>query len=153
MIPGKYDLALYRGDTFRRSFTLWSDTERTVPLDLAGATAAAEIRDKSGGASIAVMGCVIEQPNIVHVSLDESAWLQPVPSGVWDLEITFPSGDVATPVAGKVAITGDVTNSTRVAAPKRPPDCASRSSGWSSWSARPRRRSSRPSRARRYTST
>ena len=49
MTPGKFDLKLYRGDSYMWRVTLYSDTAGTVPIDLTGATVAAQFRDKPGG--------------------------------------------------------------------------------------------------------
>ena len=111
MTPGKYDLALYRGDSYSWRFQLWRDPGRTQPLDLTGALVAAEIRDKPGGLTIVVLTCVVTLPNIVDVDLDAEAWVAAPMAGVWDLEVTMPDGTVQTPVAGKVSVTADVTGS------------------------------------------
>jgi hypothetical protein len=54
--------------------------------------------------------CTIEAPNIIRAELPTSATL---PSrgtrSEWDLQITWPSGDVQTVLAGGVEVLGDVT--------------------------------------------
>jgi hypothetical protein len=112
MIPGKYDLNLYRGDTYHWQFKLWQDAAQTVPFDLAGATADSEIRDKPGGTNIVVLDCVITQPNIVDVILSAAKSANVPLSGSWDLQLTLASGDVRTPIAGTVKATADVTGGT-----------------------------------------
>ena len=115
MIPGRYNLSLYRGDTFRRSFALWHDAERTEAVDLTGATVASEMRDKPAGALVVAFGVVVTLPNVVGIELTPADWeANPVfpQHGVWDLEVTFPSDDVATPLAGSTEVVPDVTNST-----------------------------------------
>jgi hypothetical protein len=111
MIPGKYSLSLYRGDTWRVQFRLWEDAERTDPADLTGVTALAEIRDKSAGLKITPITLVITLPNVITASLspDETAHL-PM-SGVWDLQLTLGNGDIQTILAGLVSVTSDVTAS------------------------------------------
>jgi hypothetical protein len=115
MTPGKYTLTIYRGDSYRWQFKLWSDAAKTQPVDLTGVTAKAELRDKSGGAVLGALACVITQPNIIDASLaaDDSALLK---SGVWDLQLTYAGGDVSTVLAGPMTVTADVTDSTVVAA-------------------------------------
>lgn len=111
MTPGKYALALYRGDTYRWRFTMWADTGKTQPADLTGASAKAEIRDTAGGKLLADIACTITDPNFVDAVLtaDQSKTL---PSkGQWDLQLTMASGDVHTVLAGAVTLTGDVTDS------------------------------------------
>jgi hypothetical protein len=113
MTPGKFDLNLYRGDSYSWTFRLWADDEKTVAVDLTGATVAAEIREKPAGTSVVALTCTITPPNTIDVAMPASLWTGTVlPAGVWDLEVIYPTGEVATVVAGKVTVTADVTNST-----------------------------------------
>jgi|SRR5215831_44440 len=107
----EFDLDIYRGDTGRWQFTLWQDTAKTIPVNLTGATAKSEIRDRPQGTQISAMACAITLPNIVQVTLS-SATSHALPAkGSWDLQLTYPSGDVNTPVGGNVTVTPDVTDS------------------------------------------
>jgi hypothetical protein len=115
MTPGKYDLNLYRGDSYTWQFTLWQDTAATVPVDLAGAEPAAEIRNTSAGTIYTTLVATVTAPNIVTLDLSAPECENCPAKGVWDLQLTFPNGDVRTVVAGAVTTTGDVTDS--VAAP------------------------------------
>jgi hypothetical protein len=114
MAPGKYDLDLYRGDSYRWRFVLWNDDLKTDATDLTGATADAEFRDKSGGAKIVPFDCVVTTPNIIDMTMTPTMWTTAPPDGVWDLQVTFPDGEVRTFVAGDVNVTPDVTDSTVV---------------------------------------
>ena len=111
MRPGELPLDLYRGDTYQWRLILWQDEARTVPADLTGATAAAEIRDKPGGTLLATMVCVVEQPQFINMTLPASEWEDwcKTRSAVWDLEITMPGDVVLTVLRGQVTITLDVT--------------------------------------------
>ena len=109
MTPGVYDLRLYRGDTARWEFVLWHDAARTVPVNLAGATAAGQIRDNAdSGQVIAELVCTISG-NTVSVTLPTDAAANLHPRGMWDLQLTWPSGDVQTVVSGGVYVRSDVT--------------------------------------------
>jgi hypothetical protein len=110
MTPGQYALSIYRGDTCRWQFRLWSDTAKTVPVDLTGVIAKAEIRDKPAGTVKGQLVCVVTTPNIIDASLDSEA-SQALTNGVWDLQLTYASGDVSTVLAGAVKCTSDVTDS------------------------------------------
>jgi hypothetical protein len=111
MMPGDYPLALYRGDSYKWDFTLWADAAKTIPADLTGATAKAEIRDAPAGATIVTMTCTIST-NVVHMALSAAASAALPAAGVWDLQLTYStSGDVTTVLAGKVTVTPDVTDS------------------------------------------
>jgi|SRR5215472_3877113 len=112
MPPGSYNLQLYQGDTHHWSFTLWLDSKKTEAADLTGATAKSEIKDKAGGTLLANMTCAVVQPNTVNITFPAalwSGWPSNKNQGVWDLQITYASGDVQTIVAGSVAATQDVT--------------------------------------------
>jgi hypothetical protein len=112
MTPGVYNLALYRGDTFKVTFKLWSKVDGVkVPVDLTGAFVAAEIRDKPSGSQIVAMAATVVLPNSVDMEITADQWADTFPAGVWDLEVTFPDGVVQTPVGGSVTVTPDVTNS------------------------------------------
>ena len=57
---------------------------------------------------------MITLPNIIDVTL-LAADSQKLPSkGVWDLQLTYASGDVKTLLVGQVQVTTDVTDSTIV---------------------------------------
>jgi hypothetical protein len=110
MTPGKFALAIYRGDSYRWQFKLWSDAAKTQPVDLTGVEVKAEIRDKAAGKVLGAMTCDVTVPNIIDASLSatDTAALK---SGVWDLQLTYPGGDVGTVLAGAVTVTVDVTDS------------------------------------------
>ena len=119
MLPGSYALTIYRGDTARWRFVFWADAQHSAPFDLTGATVKSEIRDKSGGAKIVPLTCTITLPNEVEVVLDAQASGLVPAKGVWDLQFTWPNGDVRTMVAGAVSVTADVTDSTQQQAQQR----------------------------------
>lgn len=115
MLPGDYPLNLYRGDSYAWDFVCWADDGKTQPVDLTGAVAKAEIRNISGGATIMELACSISG-NTVTVELDAALWATwTLKAAVWDLQLTYPSGTIATIVAGKVTITPDVTDSVTIA--------------------------------------
>ena len=119
MRPGSYPLALYRGDSYAWRFQLMVDGQPPTPDDLTGVTAKAEIRDAPGGTTIVALTCTVTQPNIVDVTLPASAWAALAPGAkltVWDLQLTYPTSEVFTCVAGSVTVTPDVTDSTAMAA-------------------------------------
>jgi len=117
MTPGRFDLNLYRGDSYAYRFVLWQDDLQSVAVDLTGATAEAEIRERSAGVAVTVLTTTVTLPNIVEVAVDPAMYVTVPAKGVWDLQLTFADGSVQTPVAGAVTVTGDVTDS--VAAPAR----------------------------------
>jgi hypothetical protein len=113
MAPQQLALSIYRGDSYKWSFTLFTDAAHTLPLDLTGATAKAEVRLKSGDPVLLTLACTITVPNKVDVSLtaaDSKAIT--FTAAQWDLQITWTaSGTVKTVVAGSVKIDADITDS------------------------------------------
>jgi hypothetical protein len=111
MGPGKFPLTLYRGDSARWGFVLWADADKTIPADLVSVTPKAEVRDKPAGTKIVALDCVIILPNTITMTLtSDMARILPA-TGVWDLQLTYDDGDVATILAGSVLVTPDVTDS------------------------------------------
>ena len=115
MQPGIYQLDIYRGDSAHWRFVFWDAGNN--PIDLSTAAAKSQIRNQPGGAAIVDLTCNVTYPNIVDVTLTaaESANLGTlgITKGAWDLQLTFTSGDILTPVAGPVTVTPDVTDSTQ----------------------------------------
>ena len=109
MTPGSYDLCIYRGDTGRWRFICWQDAAKTMPSNLTGASAAAQIRDRPGGNQVTQLYCGVIAPNTVDVAVLAADSANLPPRGVWDLQLTYESSDVRTLVAGRVLVTGDVT--------------------------------------------
>lgn len=115
MIPGRFVLNVYRGDTFRWKFTLWTDDTKSMPADLIGITPVAEIRDRPGGTLIAAIDCVVTLPNVIDATLTAVNCAKLPTSAAWDLQLNHLDGDVSTVLSGPVNVTPDVT---RLAAPR-----------------------------------
>ena len=110
MIPADYQLEIYRGDSAHWRFKLWAAPG--VPTDLTGATPKAEIRDRPAGTQVGLMDCAVTLPNIVDMMLSPEVSHMLPSRGVWDLQITYSSSEVQTPIGGAVIVTPDVTDST-----------------------------------------
>jgi hypothetical protein len=111
MIPADFNLALYRGDTGRWQFKLWADANKTQPVDLTGVSVEAMIRDTLPTGRVAMqMDCTITVPNIIDMVLTSLESTNLPAKGFWDLQLTYPSGDVVTPLKGTVLVTQDVTH-------------------------------------------
>lgn len=116
-MPGNYNLTnLWRGDSYSWRFLLYDDDERTIPTDLAGATVAAEIREKSAGSSVVKLACTVTEPNIIDMDLTPGMYVTCPSKGVWDLQVSFPGGRVRTRLEGTVSVKGDVTDSVAMVA-------------------------------------
>ena len=106
-----YPLRIYRGDSYRWRFVLWADPDRSVAVDLTGVVVGAEIRTGSGTTPIYAIAIAVTLPNIIDLSLSAAASAQVPAAAIWDLQLTYPSGDVQTVVNGPVSVKGDVTQS------------------------------------------
>ena len=109
-----YALWPYRGDTGRWRFILWADGAKTEPVDLAGVTVEAEIRPAPGGLPVIALGTTVTAPNIIDLTLTPAASATIPTVAVWDLQLTYASGDVQTILGGAVKARGDVTDSQAV---------------------------------------
>ncbi len=112
MRPADLDIVLYRGDSYHWQFRFWTDAAKTEPLDLTGVVAEAEIRMAPGSPTLLMtLECTVSLPNFVDVKLPADLWTGQfnTRSAAWDLQLTWPSEDVLTFVAGSVSIDPDVT--------------------------------------------
>ena len=111
MTPGAYPLVLYRGDSYKWRVVIWLNTQRTQPFDLSGMATKAEIRAKPGAVKATLIGTTVTLPNIIDLYLSAQACRNLPDECVWDLQLTYDNGDVATVLAGTVTVTPDVTDS------------------------------------------
>src|SRR5215471_20558209 len=109
MQPAQLPMDLYRGDS--SSMRLQFFDSSNLPLDLTGVIAKSQIRDRPAGNTIIDLVCTLTLPNTIDVMLLAADSMNLPAAGVWDLQLTYPSGDVRTPVAGPVSVTPDVTDS------------------------------------------
>ena len=114
MQPASFPLDIYHGDRGHWQFRLLDASNN--PIDLTHVVAKSQIRDRPGGTKIVELGCVITLPNIIDVTLaavDSFTLITDgITKGAWDLQLTYASGDVLTPIGGAVTVTMDVTDST-----------------------------------------
>ena len=113
--PAKLKLTIYQGATFRKRL-VWKAPNGT-PIDLTGCTARMQVRSEvesvtpllelntaGGGIALGGAGGTID----LYVS-DENTALVTWESGVWDLEITHPSGEVTRLAQGSISVSPEVT--------------------------------------------
>ena len=107
MAPMQYALAIYAGDSARWQFALWADAAKTQPVDLTGVAVAALL--SQGGRGLTPLVCTVAA-NVITVALSAATSQQLAAiASQWDLQLTYPSGDVQTIVQGPVAVTLDIT--------------------------------------------
>lgn len=107
-VPAYFSLEFYRGDDFRKQFRLWADKKKTIPADLTGAEASADIRAAPMALPAASLECVITG-NVIDVSLPGPDTILVPKNGYWDLQITYASGEIRTVVAGGVSVRPGIT--------------------------------------------
>lgn len=118
--PFKVKLVIYQGATFRKTLT-WKvapdeDSPKT-PVNLTGCTARMQVRAKVGASEV-LLSLTTENGGIalggaagtVELLIDDEAtaaitWT----SGVYDLEIVFPGGQVRRLMYGSVSVSPEVT--------------------------------------------
>lgn len=111
------DLCIKQGTTYDVRFYYWEDDECTIPVNLTGASAEMQIRQdyssptaewtgSTAGGEITITG----GEGIVDVQIDSvTSTAFTFEEGVYDLELTMPSGDVIRMVEGSVTIQPEVT--------------------------------------------
>lgn len=116
-VTGRIDLCIPKGTTYDHRFYYWDDEECTIPVNLTGATAEMMIRQdyssttaewsgSTAGGGITING----GEGYVDVQIDSvTTTAFTFETGVYDLELTMPSGDVIRMVEGTVTITEEVT--------------------------------------------
>jgi hypothetical protein len=116
MQPVKLDLKIYKGSTYRKSFQ-WIDSNGS-PMVLTGCAIKMQIRDYLGSGTV-LIELSTANGRIVIVDAVLGKWqlvLTAVETGlldftraVYDLDITFPSTEVHTPIKGDVVLIRQVT--------------------------------------------
>ena len=115
--PAKLKLTIYQGATFRKRLTWTGPAPTRTPIDLTGCTARMQVRPEIESAAV-LLSLTTENGGItlggvagtveLFVSDDASTaftWL----SGVWDLEIEHPGGEVTRLAYGTVSVSPEVT--------------------------------------------
>ncbi len=125
MAAATYDLYIEQGATFRftmvyghKDGTVDADgNPNVVPYDLTGCKARMQIRQRRGGevlvsATTTNGGIVIPDPTngrLVVTITDEATDSLNVPRAKYDLEVSYPSGDVIRILQGKVTVNPNIT--------------------------------------------
>lgn len=115
--PAKLKFTIYQGATFPKRLT-WKSGPVSAPVDLTGCTARMQVRS-SVDSPIVLLSLTTENGGIalggtagtidLYVSAADTAaitWR----SGVWDLEIVHPGGDVVRLAQGSISVSPEVTH-------------------------------------------
>jgi hypothetical protein len=111
VIPGTCPITFVRGDDWAMTVDVNDSTETPIPLT--GWTFRAQIRKKVADKNVLVdldvtLDSFMTNRLILRLASEDTEVFTTT-SGVWDLELTDPSGTVQTVLAGKVTIILDVT--------------------------------------------
>lgn len=118
MIPGKHDIELYRGDTFRRFPTLSAliDGVPGDPIDLTGCTVLAQLRESPQATEplhsfdAEILDQIdLETRGKIRIELTPAQTTDLPETTFWDLQLTHPNGDVFTYLVGTVTAEGQVS--------------------------------------------
>lgn len=108
-LPANYDLVLYKGDYFNTSVVIKDNAG--VVINLTGYTAKCSIKSSFSAVSSFDATCtIIALSGLVDIVFPSSV-TEDIPAGsyVWDFQVTNPSGNVRTYLAGDVTVYGEVT--------------------------------------------
>ncbi len=114
--PAKLKLAIYQGATFRKRLT-WKAGTPAVAVDLTGCTARMQVRAEVESETV-LLSLTTENDGItlggsagtidLYVADEDTAAID-WDSGVFDLEIEHPSGEVTRLAEGSVSVSPEVT--------------------------------------------
>lgn len=118
MKPAKLDLTFYQGATYRRSFQ-WQTGATPSPVNLTGYSARMQVRRKLSDPDPPLLELTTQNGGIaitnaaegrfeLFVSASDTAALS-FRSGVYDLELVAPSGDVIRLFEGNAILSPEVT--------------------------------------------
>jgi hypothetical protein len=111
MLPGAWDLVLYRGDS-RRFPVRFTDAETSDPHDLTGLEWHAQIRESYDSQAIVATFNVVETDPAngqIELRLTAASARALLPTGVWDLQSLDVDGNEQTWLTGNVTVMPDVT--------------------------------------------
>lgn len=108
-LPSNYDLVLYRGDYFSTSIVIKDSTGSVV--NLTGYTAKCSIKSSFSASSSFDATCTVTALEGLVEIMFPSSVTEDILAGsyVWDFQVTNPSGNVRTYIAGDVTVFDEVT--------------------------------------------
>jgi hypothetical protein len=108
-LPANYDLVLYKGDYFNTSVVIKDNVGAVI--NLTGYTAKCSIKASYSSVTSFDATCTITALSGLVDIMFPSSVMEDIPAGsyVWDFQVTNPSGNVRTYLAGDVTVYGEVT--------------------------------------------
>lgn len=109
--PAQYNVKIWRNDSWAQTFALLADT---TPIDLSGSTILIQVRPTPSSASV-VLELTTDDSSIGIGGVDNNQItlnkIVDVAAGtyVYDMNVTFPSGEVKTYLWGNFIVTEDIS--------------------------------------------
>lgn len=109
--PAQYNVKIWRNDSWAQTFALLADT---TPIDLSGCTILIQVRPTPSSASV-VLELTTDDSSIGIGGVDNNQItlnkIVGVAAGtyVYDMNVTFPSGEVKTYLWGNFIVTEDIS--------------------------------------------
>lgn len=112
MAAGKYNMLVQQGTTYNQTITL-KNAANTAAIDISGCTVAAMIRETYlDPTPAAVFTCVIPTGTdgkiLISLTPEQTSALT-FDKGVYDIELTYPSGSKDRVLMGNVVVSKEVT--------------------------------------------
>ena len=109
--PAQYNVKIWRNDSWAQTFALLADT---TPIDLSGSTILIQVRPTPSSSVVALeltsedssigIGCVDNNQITLNKIVDVAAGTY-----VYDMNVTFPSGEVKTYLWGNFIVSEDIS--------------------------------------------
>jgi hypothetical protein len=109
-MPSTANLAIYQGDDFAAVVTVTNGTP--TPPDLTGCLPQAQIRlgpADSNPTVVVEIAAALNPPNLINLTIPHSVTKMLEGQYAWDLQLTDPTGLIATILAGTVIVTAEIT--------------------------------------------
>ena len=109
--PAQYNVKIWRNDTWSQVFAILADT---TPVDLSGSTILIQVRPSANSTTIALAlttadsSITIGGVNRNQITLNKKADVA-AGSYVYDMNITFPTGEVKTYIWGNFIVQEDIS--------------------------------------------
>jgi hypothetical protein len=109
--PAQYNVKIWRNDSWAQTFALLADT---TPIDLSGSTILIQVRPAPASATIALTlstadsSISIGGANRNQITLNKKVDVT-AGSYVYDMNVTFPSGEVKTYIWGNFIVQEDIS--------------------------------------------
>jgi hypothetical protein len=109
--PAQYNVKIWRNDSWAQTFAILADT---TPIDLSGSTILIQVRPTPSSSTIALeLSTDDSSISIGSITMNQITLnkIVDVPAGayVYDMNVTFPSGEVKTYLWGNFIVSEDIS--------------------------------------------